>query len=278
MAAIAGFDHAVIGTTDLEAAAKAWNRLGFRVTPKGVHEGKGTANYCVMLPNAYVELIGVTDPALAGEKLVTRFADNPGGVGLAFASAGGDATRSALKAAGLETSDVQNLGRPLDLDGAREMVRFANVRINDERLAPLTQFTCHHFTPDLTRARREWMLHANGATAMRAVTLSVPDFAPVRAIWTAMFGHVVDTGDSLVVQLGDVTLTAFSPSAAAARFGIQPPGDAAHVAALTFTTNECDAAAAMWDMGGVTYREEKGRLIASPKSACGVAVEFVDGH
>lgn len=278
MAAITRFDHAVVGVTDLEAAAKKWSRLGFRITPKGEHEGKGTANYCVMLPNAYVELIGITDPALAGEKLVTRFSGNPGGVGLAFGSDDPEATHAALRAAGLEAGDIQRLQRPLDLDGKREMVRFANVRINDERLAPLTQFTCHHITPELTRARHEWMLHANGATAMREITVSVPDFAPVRALWTAMFGKVDEADGGLRVMLGDVLLKAVSPAAAKERFGHDVPQNTAHVAALTFATNECDAAAAMWDMGGVSYREEKHRLIAAPKSACGVTIEFVDGH
>lgn len=278
MASITRFDHAVVGVTDLDAAARMWSRLGFRITPKGEHEGKGTANYCVMLPNAYVELIGITDPALAGEKLVTRFSGNPAGVGLAFGSDNPETTHAALRAAGLEAGDVQRLQRPLDLDGTREMVRFANVRINDERLAPLTQFTCHHITPELTRARHEWMLHANGATAMRAVTVSVPDFAPVRALWSAMFGNLVEADGGLSVKLCDVTLSAITPKDAVARFGHGVPSGMAHVAALTFATNECDAAAAMWDMGGVSYREEKGRLVAAPKSTCGVTIEFVDGH
>ena len=53
---ITGIDHALVGVRDLEAARRAYRHLGFMVSPRGRHIGWGTANYCVMLPDSYIEL------------------------------------------------------------------------------------------------------------------------------------------------------------------------------------------------------------------------------
>src|SRR5688572_19550272 len=58
---IAGIDHAIVGVRDLEQARASYQRLGFRVTPRGRHVGWGTANYCVMFERDYLELLGIVD-------------------------------------------------------------------------------------------------------------------------------------------------------------------------------------------------------------------------
>ncbi|TMK28796.1 MAG: VOC family protein, partial [Alphaproteobacteria bacterium] len=55
---IAGIDHVIIGVRDLERARMGWTRLGFTLTPRGRHLGQGTANYCIMFPRDYLELLG----------------------------------------------------------------------------------------------------------------------------------------------------------------------------------------------------------------------------
>src|SRR5690606_16548326 len=59
---IKAFDHVLVGVDDLEAARRNWERLGFTACPRGRHIGWGTANYCLMFPENYVELIGIVDP------------------------------------------------------------------------------------------------------------------------------------------------------------------------------------------------------------------------
>ena len=60
---IAGIDHLLVGVRDLESAARQWRRLGFQLTPRGRHIGWGTANYCIMFQDDYLELLGIVDPA-----------------------------------------------------------------------------------------------------------------------------------------------------------------------------------------------------------------------
>ena len=58
---IDGFDRALVGIVDLEAAREVWQRLGFTTSPHGGHIGWGTANSCIMSPDDYLELLGIVD-------------------------------------------------------------------------------------------------------------------------------------------------------------------------------------------------------------------------
>jgi adenine-specific DNA-methyltransferase len=65
-------DHVGIVVPDLEAARQAYDRLGFRLTPRSPHEGRltpdgpvetwGSGNHCAMFRRGYLELLGITDP------------------------------------------------------------------------------------------------------------------------------------------------------------------------------------------------------------------------
>jgi len=57
---ILGADHVVVTVRDLDAAAAQWKRLGFTVSPRGLHSPlMGTANYTIMFGDDYLELLGV---------------------------------------------------------------------------------------------------------------------------------------------------------------------------------------------------------------------------
>ena len=54
--------HLVICVRDLTHAALDWQKLGFNLTPTGVHPF-GTSNRLAMFGNNYLELLAVTDAA-----------------------------------------------------------------------------------------------------------------------------------------------------------------------------------------------------------------------
>ncbi len=60
--AIDGIDHAVVAVADLEAARERYQRLGFAITPRRRMVEWGTANYSVMFPHGFIELLGIIDP------------------------------------------------------------------------------------------------------------------------------------------------------------------------------------------------------------------------
>ncbi|MBL9097647.1 MAG: VOC family protein, partial [Alphaproteobacteria bacterium] len=72
MAPITRLDHVVIAVKNLDSAAATYRKFGFTLTPRGLHEGKGTGNHCIMFANTYVELLGIVDETGAKGRLAER--------------------------------------------------------------------------------------------------------------------------------------------------------------------------------------------------------------
>lgn len=67
-------DHVLLAVEDLAAsAARLVEKYGLRSVPGGAHPQWGTANRIVPIGGQYLELIGVTDPALASENPLGRW-------------------------------------------------------------------------------------------------------------------------------------------------------------------------------------------------------------
>src|SRR4029450_2940163 len=75
-------DHVMICVPDLQQGIDAYTRIGFNVSPGGVHPGKGPHKAIAFHEEAYLELMSVRDrdEYLAG---------NPGGGLLEFLARGG---------------------------------------------------------------------------------------------------------------------------------------------------------------------------------------------
>ncbi|MGA8399920.1 MAG: VOC family protein, partial [Stellaceae bacterium] len=82
---IAGIDHIIVGARDLEGARRDWARLGFTLTPRGRHIGQGTANYCIMFPRDYLELLGLVQRDEHAHRLEAFLAQREGAMSVAFA-------------------------------------------------------------------------------------------------------------------------------------------------------------------------------------------------
>jgi catechol 2,3-dioxygenase-like lactoylglutathione lyase family enzyme len=278
---ISRFDHAMIAVADLERAAALWKSLGFRLTPKGVHQGKGTANYCLMFADSYIELIGVVNPQEASGRLAARIAQAGEGVaGLAYGSDDADKTHGALIAAGVKAEAPVSLERPLELDGDREMVRFRNIMLPEAGLEPVLQLVCSHLTPGLTRARHEWQLHANGVTGVNEIVVCVSDPMAHADQLRRVFGKpaVRDRKGEVTALVEPMTLRLSKFEAIAERFPkakLTPPQVLPHVVAICLDVNEPDAATTMWDMARIPYHEAPNGAVYT--AASGVVLELSEG-
>ena len=57
---VKGIDHCFALVQDLDLAARQYAALGFTLSPRGLHsEAKGSANYTIMFPDDYFELLGL---------------------------------------------------------------------------------------------------------------------------------------------------------------------------------------------------------------------------
>lgn len=279
---ITGIDHALVGVHDLEAARVAFEGLGFTVTPRGSHIGWGTANYCVMFEDNYIELLGVVDPSLETNGLDTTLADRGEGLlGVALASDSPDATHSSLVGAGLRPSDLLDLKRKLELPEGDVLPRFKLIRIGAEGLSEKHLFICHHLTPELLR-RPEWLAHANGARHIASVVFVVENPALTANYYRRLFGsiHVTVTDDTVTVRtaqgnlifVNDVDLDMLFPGLSFAEE--LPPSP--HPFAMTIGVKDLTETSEYFKGTGITPQAiSNGSLRIDPKYTAGVLLEFV---
>ncbi|MGH6961738.1 MAG: VOC family protein, partial [Dongiaceae bacterium] len=202
--AIAGIDHTLVGVRDLEAARAAWQKLGFILTPRGRHIGWGTANYCIMLEQGYVELLGIVDPTQFTNNLDKFLAEREGLLGLAFRSRDNEQTARWLAAGGFAPDGPKDLKRALELPEGEVLPAFKLLSLPPQEMPGLRAFFCQHLTPDIIR-RGGWLVHATRAVSLKAVITVVERPADLAAAYTRLFGAdaVSADSDSLRVDCGE---------------------------------------------------------------------------
>jgi len=256
MPAVGGFDHALIGVADLEAAAVAYRRLGFTTCPRGRHIGWGTANTCIMFEGEYIELLGIVDGSQFTNNLDAFLAEHGEGLlGMAFASADAGAAYRQLIALGPEAP--KDLRRLLELPEGTATPRFRLVHLPAQTTPGLKAFFCEHLTPGLLR-RPEWLVHANGAQAIASATLRLDDVSAGIEAYGRIFGDAHIDGDTVHLPGGGRLVV----EAAAGR----APG----LAAIAVAVADMDAAARQLAGNGILFSDMKGALAIASKDACGV--------
>lgn len=167
---VQGLDHAVILVRDLDAAQRAYARMGFTLTPRGTHS-LGSQNHCIMFERDYLELMAVPRPHAALQPF-TDFLEKGEGLGaVALATDDGGALYAELAADGIAAQAPLDFSRPVaDLGEAR----FRIVQLPGDAVPGCRLFACQHFTRDLVW-RPEYRTHAVGATEIAAIGVVVED-------------------------------------------------------------------------------------------------------
>ena len=158
---------------DLDAAAAAFEALGFTLTPRGDHS-IGSQNHCIMLGSTYLELLAspVEHPWLDYYRRVGE-----GLAALALSTSDADATHAELKSKGARPP--MDLSRPVE--GGVAKFRLVQVEGSPQ------VFFVQHLTRELVW-RPEWQSHANGARELEQVSLTAPrpfDALPQSIRWGA---------------------------------------------------------------------------------------------
>lgn len=195
---IAGIDHVIVAVRDLERARTAWSRLGFAVSPRGRHLGQPTANYCIMFPANYLELLGSSDAGDPAPRLEPFLARREGAMAVAFAPEGtAEEARAALLRRQLHPAEPNPLARQIELPQGNVVPRFSRVALPPDETPGLDTFVCGHLTPELMR-RPEWLAHPNGANAVKCIYVLVDSTAPLLPAYDRLFGIVqVTTTDAV---------------------------------------------------------------------------------
>ena len=277
---ITGIDHTLVAVRDLEAARAAYARLGFTPTPRGSHTTWDTANYCLMLEQGYIELIGPAGTGPSGyDPLDSFLARREGLLGIAFASGDAGAAFEALAAAGLDPSPPEDLARNLELAGGTVRPRFRLVRLPAAATPALAAFICCHLTPELVR-HPDWLVHPNGARGLAGVTTVIDDPPALAAAYSKLLGAgaVTQTDGMLTARAGPMSLVFATPADFTKLYPDCDLGDSAlpRTAAMTVTVDDIGQTAEALSANGVACARDGDRAITVlPENACGTLLEFV---
>lgn len=177
LAHILGLDHVVVTVRDLDAAAEAWRRLGFTVSPRGTHSAHlGSANYTIMFGEDYIELLGVLTATEHLRPTIAFLAEREGLERAAFTTDDAAAGAAELRARGIDAVGPVHFGRPVELPGGGA----GEARFNVFRWPPgeapggLRVFACQHLTRE-TVWIPELQWHRNGATKLVQVEVLADD-------------------------------------------------------------------------------------------------------
>lgn len=276
--AIAGIDHVMIVVPDIEAAGKAYARLGFEVQPRGVHGHLGTANHLMILDKDYIELLGVITPMPLNERYRQIAAEGGSLANIALASASADLAHQAWTANGLNPEPVLAFDRAVSVGGQEERAAFRIVRLPHEARPGIGIFVCEQRTPQFVY-RPEWANHPNGALALSAVTVLAADPQIYAAAANKVFGAGAAriNPDGMRVETGAAPIRYLTRAGFARLFpGMAAPRQDDHAAVLSVRVRDIDRTMLLLKNNGVSFnRPTPGRLIVPHGEAGNVLIEFV---
>lgn len=206
---IQGIDHVVILAAELDRAAETYTRLGFTLSPRGVHsDHMGSANHTIMLQDDYFEVLSVLKPTPANAAWRTRLDTGEGLWATALKTDDAAGMADEMRAAGHAVRDMLDFSRPVTLpDGTLATAAFKVTHFNEPGTVRDGIFACQQLTRD-TVWLPELMEHANAATGIAALEAVAADPRHVAGQLSALFDQepTADPDGGMVFTAGRVTV------------------------------------------------------------------------
>ncbi|MRX50466.1 VOC family protein [Paracoccus sp. S-4012] len=283
---VTGIDHAFLLVDDLEAAAADWRRMGFTLSPRGLHSAAmGSANYTMMFPRDYLELLGVVSAVEGSAAHRRKLAEQGQGLHAIAVRIEGTKAEDAtarLSERGIATGAVQHFSRPVDLPGGGQgEAAFSIFPYAPEEIPQGHVFACGHHTRD-TVWLPELLEHPNGAQGLDSFTVLSPEPEKAARGYARLFAHgeVSAEGDGFRVATGlDSAVLRVLPREAAAALwpGLdltRLPRDA--YAGVAIRVRDLAATEALLRGAGLNpARLPSGSIALGPEATAGAVVEFV---
>ncbi|GHH02268.1 VOC family protein [Pseudodonghicola xiamenensis] len=280
---VKGIDHCFALVNDLDDAARQFAALGFTLSPRGTHsEAKGTANYTIMFPQDYFELLGILKPTeLNAARRATLETTGQGLMAIACRIDDAAVAAQALNDLGIATEGLNSFARPVPLpDGSQGEAAFSTLSFVSSEVPHGIVFMCQHKTRD-TVWIPELLDHANTACGLSAI-LAISDAPEQDAtgfarLWAAGAVSIEDGIATVTTGEASAPLKLLTPEAMAAAY---PGADLSATAQGAFTVLQIKvadmaAAKACVDKAGIAPIETAAGLAIGPEHAAGVIVEFV---
>jgi len=177
-------DHLISLTQDRERARSLLTRMGFEMTERGEHPGRGTSNHLAFFGRCYWELLAVDTPTDENAALGER-GNGLGGCALRTRDVEHDAQLA--RTLGAEAGAPEEFTRPVRVDGEWKVARFRTAVLRPAVAVEAYVFFCQHLTPELVWPR-EPRDHPNGAFRIRAVHVAAASGDDARKGFEALLG------------------------------------------------------------------------------------------
>lgn len=280
---VLGVDHCFVLVDDLDKAAAQYEALGFTLSPRGLHsEAKGSANYTIMFPDDYFELLGLLKATPLNEGRRDALAKSGQGLhAVACRIDSAEKAQIALTDLGIGTHSLGSFERPVPLPSGGEGVAAFSTLVFDTAEVPMgSVFMCQHKTPE-TVWLPELLEHPNTACGLRAI-LVVSDTPEQHAdkyarLWAN--SKIIKTPEGYTVETGknSAPLVLLTQAALEARYsGLNMAGAATDVfTGLQINVTDLKITRNCLEKAGVSAVRTAHGLAVTPKDASGALMEFV---
>ena len=260
-----GIDHLMIGTHDLAAAHATLERLGFAVSPRGVHEELGTANHVATFANGtYLEILAVLVPGPANAAYRTALDSLGEGVtGLALRTDDAAVFLDRARARGIAAGPKVDFSRWVE--EAEAFARFSIVRLDKDTLPPLTLFACQHWTPQLVW-RPDRLDHPNTVQGIVEIVMTDPDRGAREVISRLFHQPAKRDGDDSRMTVDPVDIR-FRTADAQGRGQVR-------IESVTFSVADLDRTRTWLSGQSVPFDTSSARLSIAPSHALGTRLDF----
>ncbi len=206
-------DHVGLFVPEMARAARAFERLGFRLTPFSPQRHRlapgeplvpaGTANRLAMLAEGYVEILApIADTPVASQlrQAIRRYA----GLHLiAFGTSDAEASHDHLARSGFAPQPVIGLERTVETPASHGLAQFSVVRVPPGTMPEGRIQFCRQRTPELVWQQR-WLEQPNRARALTDVLICVEDPAEAAERFGRFVGRAATRGWLLELDRGRI--------------------------------------------------------------------------
>jgi hypothetical protein len=239
-------DHLITVTTQREAARTALAHMGFKLSARGEHPGRGTSNHLMFFDGCYWELLSVDQPGAANAMLLGKPTTL---VGCALRTS--DAARDAAAAArsGAHLAPLETVTRPVSIDGQWYTARFTIAPLTTPAATDVHFFFCQHLTPELVWPHQPTE-HPNGAYRLKALLV----VGPTRESAERALGPLLGAGGNGEPQIEYLSLDAYR-----IRFEAHSPlslDEKPRLAGVTFQVRDLERCAAYLSKQRVPHHRE----------------------
>lgn len=277
--AIREIDHLLTYVRDLDAAASAFRRMGFTLSPLSRIEAMGISNHLVLMRQGipgfanYIELMSAHDRARLPPPMAKVLSGSEGIKSMVLGTEDAVAAQQAMVKHGFAAAPPVHVKREWKIAPGQSVFPEFDVLLPVE--APLAFNACRYFNVELY-LRPEWQEHANGAQRVRSVFAVARDAGAVARRYGDLFeAPTRQSADVACTTPGRVDLEVMSVETVEERFGLTctASGEAAYLGYLVEVAS-LDVLRSCLAAGKVPSRDLGDTICVDPADGFGNLIAF----